>query len=116
MARCTRSFISIIGILGALAALAPAATADVTPVASCQALDSPRAYTLTADLTAVDATCIEITASDVTLNLAGHTDDLHGIGLRRQLPGSNLRHDRPDHCHARTGRRQGQRPRSTHGL
>jgi len=73
MARCTRSFISIVAIPGALAALAPAAAADLTPVASCQALDSPGDYTLTADLTAVDATCIEITASDVTLDLAGHT-------------------------------------------
>jgi hypothetical protein len=45
--------------------MAPAASAAPTLVSSCQTLASPGSYALSTDLAAVDATCIEITASDV---------------------------------------------------
>src|SRR5688572_11930746 len=60
-------------VLVALALMAPAAAAAAAPVSSCQTIAGPGAYALTADLATVDATCIEITASDVKLDLAGHT-------------------------------------------
>lgn len=63
----------------AIAAGAPAATP--MPVSSCQTLSAPGAYTLTTDLAASDATCIEITASDVKLDLAGHTMTCTGSGF-----------------------------------
>ena len=41
----------------------------------------PGAYALSADLAAVDETCVEITASDVQLDLAGHTMSCTGSGF-----------------------------------
>jgi parallel beta-helix repeat protein len=61
--------------------MAPAASAAPTPVSSCQTLASPGSYALSTDLAAVDATCLEITASDVQLNLAGHTMACTGSGF-----------------------------------
>jgi Periplasmic copper-binding protein (NosD) len=71
-----------VGLLLALGMImAPAASAAPAPVSSCQTLDSPGAYALTADLAAVDATCIEITASDTSLDLSGHTISCTGSGF-----------------------------------
>jgi mannose-6-phosphate isomerase-like protein (cupin superfamily) len=50
-------------------------------VASCQALDQPGTYELAADVSTIDTTCIEITASDVQLDLAGHTMSCAGSGF-----------------------------------
>ena len=61
--------------------LAPSASAAPNEVSSCQTLSAPGAYSLTADLATVDATCIEITASDVRLDLAGHTISCTGSGF-----------------------------------
>lgn len=58
-----------------------AAGATATAISSCQTLSAPGAYTLTSDLATVDATCIEITASDVKLDLAGHTITCTGSGF-----------------------------------
>lgn len=60
---------------------ASAASAAPASVSSCQTLDSPGAYVLSSDLAAVDATCIEVTASDVKLDLAGHTMLCTGSGF-----------------------------------
>lgn len=68
-------------VLVALAMMAPAAAAAPTPVSSCQTIASPGTYALTADLSSVDATCIEITSSDVKLDLAGHTIACTGSGF-----------------------------------
>jgi hypothetical protein len=70
---------------------APAASAAPSPVSSCQTLGSPGSYALTADLAAVGATCIEITASDVRLDLAGHRISCTGSGFEGscQVPGSS---------------------------
>jgi hypothetical protein len=71
-----------VGLVLAVAMLvAPPASAAPTPVGSCQTLDSPGLYALKADLAAVDSTCIEITASDVTLDLTGHTMTCTGSGF-----------------------------------
>ena len=71
----------IASMLVGLALMPPAASAAPTPVSSCQTLAAPGAYELTADLATVDATCIEITASDVKLDLAGHTLSCTGSGF-----------------------------------
>lgn len=60
-----------------------AGVAAVTPtlVSSCQTLSVPGTYRLTSDLASVDATCIEITTSNVKLDLAGHTMTCTGSGF-----------------------------------
>jgi parallel beta-helix repeat protein len=62
-------------------AVAPAASALQTGVSSCQTLTAPGAYVLTGDVGAVDATCMVITASNVKLDLAGHTISCTGTGF-----------------------------------
>lgn len=57
------------------------AMAGPTPVSGCRTLGAPGAYALAADIAVVDATCIEITASNVTLDLAGHTLSCTGSGF-----------------------------------
>ena len=57
------------------------ATAGPTPVSECRTLGAPGAYALAADIAVDDATCIEITASNVTLDLAGHTLSCTGPGF-----------------------------------
>src|SRR4029453_1298770 len=57
------------------------ATAGPTPVSECRTLGAPGAYALAADIAVDDATCIEITASNVTLDLAGHTLSCTGSGF-----------------------------------
>jgi parallel beta-helix repeat protein len=52
-----------------------------TSVATCQAITSPGAYELTADLVAVNTTCITITADNVTLFLNDHTITCVGGGF-----------------------------------
>ena len=84
-----------VGLLIAVGMISvPAASASPIGVSSCQTLASPGAYALTSDLTAVDATCIEITASDVTLDLAGHTMTCTGSGFEGscQVPGAFTSH------------------------
>lgn len=69
--------------LAALALLPSTATAGPTPmpVSECRTLDAPGAYVLTVDIAVVDTTCIEITAGDVTFDLAGHTLSCTGAGF-----------------------------------
>jgi parallel beta-helix repeat protein len=57
------------------------ATAGPTPVRECQTLGAPGAYALAADIAVVETTCIEITASNVTFDLAGHTLSCTGSGF-----------------------------------
>src|SRR4029453_157874 len=45
------------------------------------------AYALAADIAVVDTTCIEITASNVTLDLAGHTLSCTGSGFAGSCQG-----------------------------
>ena len=84
-----------VGLLIAVGMISvPAASAAPTGVSSCQTLASPGAYALTSDLSAVDATCIEITASDVKLDLAGHTMTCTGLGFEDscQVPAAFTAH------------------------
>ena len=84
-----------VGLLIAVGMISvPAASASPTGISSCQTLASPGAYALTSDLTAVDATCIEITAGDVTLDLAGHTMTCTGSGFEGscQVPAAFTSH------------------------
>jgi parallel beta-helix repeat protein len=71
----------MVGVLASLAAVglpAPAA-ASVTSVTSCQGLTTPGTYRLDADLSPPTFKfCFTIAASNVTLNLNGHT--LTGLG------------------------------------
>ena len=67
-------------ILAAVALLPSPATA-ATPVSRCRTLDVPGAYALADDIVVVDTTCIEITASNVTLDLAGHRLSCTGSGF-----------------------------------
>jgi len=60
---------------------APGSASASTAVSNCQTLSAPGDYTLTTDLVSVDATCIEITASNVKLDLAGHTMTCTGSGF-----------------------------------
>lgn len=64
-----------------LASAGGVSAAAPTPVSSCQTLSAPGAFSLTADLASVNATCIEITASNVKLDLAGHTMTCTGSGF-----------------------------------
>ena len=64
-----------------LVVAAGAFAATPRPISSCQTLSAPGAYTLASDLATVDATCIEITASNVKLDLAGHTMTCTGSGF-----------------------------------
>lgn len=64
-----------------LALTASAASAAPTPVSSCGTLDSPGAYALSSDLATFDASCIDIAASDVRLDLAGHAITCTGAGF-----------------------------------
>jgi hypothetical protein len=83
-----------VGLLIAIGMISvPAASASPIGVSSCQTLASPGAYALTSDVTAVDSTCIDITASDVTLDLAGHTMTCTGSGFEGscQVPGRSPR-------------------------
>jgi parallel beta-helix repeat protein len=80
-ARTVAANLSIGLLLGVGMILAPSASAAPTAVSSCQTLSAPGAYALTADLATVDATCIEITASDVRLDLAGHAISCTGSGF-----------------------------------
>jgi parallel beta-helix repeat protein len=57
------------------------ATAGPTPVSECRTLGAPGAYALAADIAVVDTTCIEITASNVTLDFAGNTLSCTGSGF-----------------------------------
>lgn len=68
-------------VLVVLALMAPMTWAAPISVSSCQTLGAAGAYELTADVAAVDATCLEITASDVKLDLAGHTISCTGSGF-----------------------------------
>lgn len=65
--------------LGVLGIPAPAGAASA--VGSCGTLGAPGTYSLTSDLAASDGSCITITASGVTLLLAGHTISCHGSGF-----------------------------------
>jgi len=58
-----------------LAAVLTAPTASAAPAAveGCQTLSAPGDYELTADIAVENASCLAITASDVHLDLAGHT-------------------------------------------
>lgn len=76
----TVSFV-VVSMLAALMLMAPVASAAPTGVASCQTLGVPGAYALAADVAAVDATCMVITASNVKLDLAGHTISCTGGGF-----------------------------------
>ncbi|PSP89181.1 hypothetical protein BRC90_05980 [Halobacteriales archaeon QS_4_69_34] len=67
-------------VIGALVSVSAGAA---TPIDSCTTIDSPGNYVLAEDVTATDAdtdvnftedgTCIDVTASDVTIDGAGHT-------------------------------------------
>jgi len=84
-----------VGLLIAVGMISvPTASASPTGVSSCQTLASPGAYALTADLFAVDATCVEIRASDVRLDLAGHAMTCTGAGFDGscQVPGAFTSH------------------------
>lgn len=76
--------------LVAAALTAPSASAAPTPVSGCHMLSASGAYALTADLAVVDGSCIAITASDVKLDLAGHTISCTGSGFAGscQVPAS----------------------------
>jgi len=76
-----RGGVLMAAMLIALALMAPAASAAPAPVSTCQTLGAPGAYALTADIAVVDASCISITASDVRLDLAGHTISCTGSGF-----------------------------------
>jgi parallel beta-helix repeat protein len=69
---------------------APSASAAPASVTGCQTLGAPGAYALTADIAVVEASCIAITASDVKLDLAGHTISCTGAGFAGscQVPAS----------------------------
>lgn len=83
--------VAAVAILVAASALPGAiglASAQPSTIDSCTTLDSPGTYTLSSDIQGSEAgTCIEITASDVTLDGNGHTlagtggDAVHAAGL-----------------------------------
>ena len=52
---------------------APSASAAPAAVESCQTLSTPGDYALSADIAVENTSCLAITASDVHLDLAGHT-------------------------------------------
>jgi hypothetical protein len=71
---------ALLGVLGCLAAVGLAipatAAAKVTSLTSCQTIAAPGEYRLDADISVnspTPADCFDITASDVRLNLNGHT-------------------------------------------
>src|SRR5918996_1391551 len=78
-----RGALVLTATLAALTLLPSAATAGPAPtlVSDCRTLDVPGAYVLAADIAVVDATCIDITASDVTFDLGGHTLSCTGSGF-----------------------------------
>jgi parallel beta-helix repeat protein len=71
----------VAAVLAATPLSASSASAAPTSVSTCQTLTSPGAYVLAADIAVVDASCIAITGSDVTLDLAGHTISCSGSGF-----------------------------------
>lgn len=78
--------LAAVGLAALSAALSPTIVPAVSattpmPISTCQTLSAPGAYRLTADLAAVDATCVAITASEVKLDLAGHTVSCTGSGF-----------------------------------
>src|SRR5699024_10679716 len=66
--------------------------ANATPVDSCTTIDTPGNYVLTGDVTRSDvgeeAACIEITASNVVLDGAGHTLSGGGSGHGIEINGT----------------------------
>ena len=68
----------------------PSASAAPAAVSGCQTLSAPGAYALTTDIAVVESSCIEITAGDVRLDLAGHTISCTGLGFAGscQVPAS----------------------------
>lgn len=82
MRHSRRSAAVVFAVTLAVLTLFPStATAGPTPVSECRTLGAPGAYALAADIAVVDTTCIEITASNVTLDLAGHTLSCTGSGF-----------------------------------
>lgn len=67
--------------LAAVALLPSSASAAPTLVSGCRTLDTPGTYALATDIAVADTTCIEITASNVTFDLAGHTLSCTGSGF-----------------------------------
>ncbi|EMA39254.1 NosD domain-containing protein [Halococcus hamelinensis] len=59
-----------------------------TAIDSCTTIDSPGTYTLDSDLSA-DSTCIQITASDVTLDGDGHTIEGGSSGVGVEVSGDS---------------------------
>jgi parallel beta-helix repeat protein len=76
--------------LVAAALATPSASAAPAAVSGCQTLGVPGAYALATDIAVVESSCIEITASDVKLDLAGHTISCTGLGFAEscQVPAS----------------------------
>jgi parallel beta-helix repeat protein len=67
--------------LAAVALLPSFASAAPTPVSGCRTLDTAGTYALATDISVADTTCIEIVASNVTFDLAGHTLSCTGSGF-----------------------------------
>jgi parallel beta-helix repeat protein len=78
--RAVRGLVVAAALVAATLA-APSASAAPAAVAGCQTLGAAGAYALTTDIAVVESSCIEITASDVKLDLAGHTISCTGLGF-----------------------------------
>ena len=72
--------------------VASAQSAGTTPVDSCTTIDASGSYVLTENVTSTisgaDESCVEITASNVTLDGAGHTLAGSGAGHGVEVNGS----------------------------
>lgn len=87
-----------LGVLAVAAALGagmlalPAGATAATGVTTCGAISTPGAYTVSANLVTSDAGCLSVTASNVSLDLAGRTITCTGSGFagscQRSGPGA----------------------------
>jgi hypothetical protein len=83
---------ALLGVLASLAAVGLAipasAAAKVTSLTSCGTISSPGKYRLDADVSTTSLDCFDITASDVTLHLNGHTVTAGTFGFVVKASGS----------------------------
>lgn len=78
-------------VIGPLVGVTGAATpATQSSIDSCTTIDEPGVYTLSQDLESSAGTCIEIAASDVTLDGAGHAIEGSGDGFGIQTENTGL--------------------------
>jgi parallel beta-helix repeat protein len=79
----------LLGALVALGGVAGGTTTPPTPVSECTTIDTPGSYELAGDISnSATSPCIEVTASDVVFDGAGHEIDGVGNGTGVQVAGT----------------------------